>query len=210
MWKDKDGKVAQGWIILEVPIEHKEEKEDGTIETTIVPTLMRIFNPSDEQYIQAGYHQEQPAPPQPDLEYERRYQEYLAACEQFRTVCGMIKEFAGLEKFTGGFDEAMEFIQSAPFMANMVQGTYLFSLWQGADKAATYAADKVGFGQPEWWYDCWQQEVVPEPQEELSIEEPEEPVEEPVEVADVDESALPEPPIEDITSDTPNIANQDE
>ena len=147
MWVDKDGNIAGSSIIVNIAGEGEE------------PRLLRVFNPTAEQYIQAGYHWEDPPEPTPDPEYERRYQEYLVACGQFRTVCGMIKEFAGLDKFTGGFDEAMDFIQSAPFMANIVQGTYLFSLWQGADKAATYAADKIGLGQPEWWYDCWEQVI---------------------------------------------------
>ena len=81
--------------------------------------------------------------------------EFLAACEQFRQVCDQIKAFAGLAEFYGGFDEAMEFLQCAAFAADKVQGTYLFSLWQGADKAATYAAKQLGIGQPDWWYQCW-------------------------------------------------------
>jgi len=158
-------------------------KKDGVIYRGggIVLDGKRYWNPTDDQFVRAGYHECTPEPPPPDPEYQRRYQEYLAACEQFRTVCGMIKEFAGLDEFTGGFDEAMKFIKSEPFMANMVQGTYLFSLWQGADKAATYAADKIGLGQPEWWYDCWRQ------------------------VSDNQEDTPEQTENNDITSDTPQV-----
>ena len=163
MWI-KDGKVSPGWIILDVAHHSDDPEEDES------PRLMRVINPTEEQYRLAGYTPYEPPAPEPDPDYERRYQEYLTACAQFRTVCGLIKTFAGLDEFTGGFDEAMEFVQGEAFMANMVQGNYLFSLWQGADKAATYAASKIGIGQPEWWYDCWRQvESVPE---EITPEDP--------------------------------------
>ena len=207
MWKDKDGNASPGWVILEVPIEKKTKKEDGTIEISIVPTPMRIFNPTDEQYLQAGYINVTPPPPEPDLDYERRRQEYLAACAQFRTVCGMIQEFAGLDNFTGGFDEAMEFIQSETFMANLVQGTYLFSLWQGADKAATYAADKIGLGQPEWWYDCWAQ-VAPE-QATPETEPAQEPEQEPEQDL-IEQDTTEFEPAEDITSETQQVEQPEE
>lgn len=78
-----------------------------------------------------------------------------AACGAFKEVCAQIKEFAGFDDFKGGFEEAMAFLQCAAFAADKAQGTYLFSLWQGADKAVTYEAGKIGLGQPEWWYRCW-------------------------------------------------------
>lgn len=81
--------------------------------------------------------------------------DFNVACQQFKQVCQQIKEFAGFEEFYGGFDEAMAFLQSPAFAADKVQGTYLFGLWQGADKAATYAAAQLGIDQPDWWYRCW-------------------------------------------------------
>jgi len=80
---------------------------------------------------------------------------FETACEQFRQVCKQIEEFAEINGFQGGFEEAMAFLNSSAFVADKVTGTYLFSLWQGADKAATYEASKLGIGQPEWWHQCW-------------------------------------------------------
>lgn len=80
---------------------------------------------------------------------------FEAACEQFRQVCKQIEEFAGIEGFRGGFEEAIAFLNSSAFATDRVTGTYLFSLWQGADKAATYEASKLGIGQPDWWHQCW-------------------------------------------------------
>jgi hypothetical protein len=77
------------------------------------------------------------------------------AYAQFREVCSQIQTFAGLTSFKGGFDEAIAFLKSDAFAADKLTGTYLFSLWQGADKAATYEAAKIGIGQPAWWKECW-------------------------------------------------------
>jgi hypothetical protein len=186
LWKDKDGNFSKGWIILDVA-EHNEDPELDN-----PPQLMRVINPTDEQYRKAGYTPYEPPAPEPDPNAEQKQQEFEAACAQFRQVCGMIKEFAGLDEFTGGFDEAMEFIQSEAFTANLVQGTYLFSLWQGADKAATYAGSKCGFGQPEWWYHCWEPQTADEPtSDEVPTEEPEDVSE------DVPEEDVPEEPVEE-------------
>jgi hypothetical protein len=81
---------------------------------------------------------------------------FVAACAQFRQVCTQIQSFAGLDAFQGGFDEAMAFLQSAAFAADKTEGNYLFTLWVGADKYATYEAGKIGLGQPAWWHDCWE------------------------------------------------------
>lgn len=77
------------------------------------------------------------------------------ACEQFKNVCEQIKEFAQFQEFKGGFEEAMEFLNSQAFKQNQIQGILLFSLWQGADKLCTYQAKKIGIAQPNWWKKCW-------------------------------------------------------
>lgn len=81
--------------------------------------------------------------------------DFEAACDVFRSVCSQIKTFAGLETFRGGFEEALAFLNSEAFVNDKLTGTYLFSLWQGADKSVTYEASKVGIGQPDWWKKCW-------------------------------------------------------
>ncbi len=81
---------------------------------------------------------------------------FEAACDTFRSICEQIKTFAGLETFRGGFEEALAFLNSEAFINDKLTGTYLFSLWQGADKSVTYEASKVGIGQPDWWKKCWE------------------------------------------------------
>lgn len=165
MWIDKNGNPVGGSIILEMPFTNK----DGGVELR----AMRIFNPTDEQYIQAGCTQYTPPAPEPDPQYARYQQEFAAACAQFRAVCGQIKEAAQLDAFTGGFDEMVKFQQSAVY--NTLTGLQLAMAWSAADKLCTYLGSKIGLGQPEWWYECWLAE---------QSNAPEEPAEPPVEDSD--------------------------
>lgn len=201
MWKDKDGNASPGWVILEVPIEKKTKKEDGTIETSIVPTPMRIFNPTNEQYIQAGYTNVTPPPPAPDPTYEQHHQEFLSACAQFRAVCGQIQQAAQLESFTGGFDEMVAFQQSEVY--STLPGIQLAIAWSAANDLCTYLASKLGIGQPEWWYDCWAQ-VTPE-QATLETEPEQEP-----EQAPIEQDTTELEPAEDITSETQQVEQPEE
>ena len=166
MWIDKDGNPSPGWIIMEVTF----IDEDGHEEKR----LMRIFNPTDEQYREAGWTWQDPPTPVPDPSYERYRQEFLAACGQFRAVCAQIQQAAGFETFKGGFDEMVEYQQSEVY--NTFPGVQLAIAWNAANELCTYLGSKIGLGQPEWWYDCWQQ-VEPEPTPEP---EPEDPGDEPV------------------------------
>ena len=145
MWVDKDGRpYVSGGVVI------------GN---------KRYWMPTDEQFIEAGYHWYiPPAPQPPDMTA------FNAACEQFRTVCAQIAQAADLEGFKGGFDEMVEF-QQAPIYAT-IPGLQLAVAWSAANELCKYAADQVGLGQPEWWYDCWRQ-VEPELEADPESEVPE-------------------------------------
>jgi hypothetical protein len=111
----------------------------------------RIFNPTDEHLKAAGYVWEEPIviePVVPDTS------EFDAACVKFREVCGAIGELIGNPNFRGGFDEMAEFETSEAAMSET--GVALSIKWMAADKLCTYLAGKLGIGQPEWWYKCWE------------------------------------------------------
>ncbi len=78
-----------------------------------------------------------------------------AACEQFKAVCGQIGTAIGNADFKGGFDEYASFIQSAFAQSNPAQAALLASMWAGANEYAKYEGGKLGYGQPGWWYKCW-------------------------------------------------------
>ena len=129
MWVDEAGKPYQGGGVI---IGNK-----------------RYWFPTDEQFIKAGYHWYiPPAPEPPDMT------DFNNACVQFRAVCAQIEQAADLPGFKGGFDDMVKFQQSAVF--STLQGMQLATAWNAADKLCTYEASKIGIGQPDWWYKCWE------------------------------------------------------
>lgn len=114
----------------------------------VVIDNMRYFNPSPEQFREAGYTEYIPPTPEPPDTTE-----FDNACAQFRQICGQIEIATELPGFKGGFDEMTEFQQSPVF--STLAGVQLALAWDAADKLCTYLASKLGIGQPEWWYRCW-------------------------------------------------------
>lgn len=92
-----------------------------------------------------------PEPPEPVKDTSA----FDAACEQFKTVCGQIGTAIGDADFKGGFDEYAAFIQSSFAQANPGPAALLASMWSGANEYAKYEGAKLGYGQPAWWYKCW-------------------------------------------------------
>lgn len=78
-----------------------------------------------------------------------------AACKQFRYVCEQIRQFIGAESFMGGFDEYAIFINSDAAKADKATASLLANMWSGANEYAKYEGSKIGYGQPNWWYRCW-------------------------------------------------------
>lgn len=78
-----------------------------------------------------------------------------AACKQFRYVCEQIRQFIGAESFMGGFDEYAIFITSEAAQNDKATASLLANMWSGANEYAKYEGSKIGYGQPEWWYRCW-------------------------------------------------------
>lgn len=128
----------------------------------VVVDGMRIFpvgEPDPELMRKAGYVEDTPPTPEPpDMTA------FNAACQQFKQVCAQIALATGIEGFKGGFDEMVEFQQAQIF--NTLQGMQLATAWNAADKLCTYEAAKIGIGQPEWWYRCWEEELKVENDEE--------------------------------------------
>ena len=78
-----------------------------------------------------------------------------AACEQFRYVCEQIRQFIGAESFMGGFDEYAIFITSEAAQNDKATASLLVNMWSGCNELCKYEGQKIGYGQPEWWYRCW-------------------------------------------------------
>ena len=148
---------------------------------------MRYFNPTPEQFRQAGYTEYVPPTPVPPST-----EDFDNACAQFRQVCAQIALATGIEGFRGGFDEMTEFQQSPVFAT--LEGMQLATAWNAADKLCTYEASKIGIGQPQWWYSCW---GIDPNAAESSEEEPE-------------NEPSTEPPVDDEPEQTPAEDNGEE
>ena len=82
--------------------------------------------------------------------------DFKTACALFRNVCFQIGEFIGDPNFKGGFDDYARFIGSASSKQSKASASLLASMWNGANEYAKYEGSKLGYGQPEWWYKCWE------------------------------------------------------
>lgn len=81
---------------------------------------------------------------------------FEVACSQFRQVCKAMGEFLGEPNFKGGFDEYTNFATSQAYKDNPVLGNSLAIQWAGTNEFCKYEGSKIGLGQPEWFYKCWE------------------------------------------------------
>ena len=104
---------------------------------------------TDELFVELGSTITDDGNPTPEQEFE-------AACAQFRTICAAIGQFIGADNFHGGFGEMASFASSEAYQANPVMGNSLAIQWSAANEQGKYFGSKIGYGQPQWWYRCWQ------------------------------------------------------
>ena len=107
-----------------------------------------------EDHIQAEWTYTDTAPQQ-----ELQYQDFEAACQQFRAVCTQIGYAIDQPNFKGGFDQMTLFAQSPVY--STIQGLKLGIAWAAANEACQHEAAKLGIYRPgdaTWWRMCWQQQ----------------------------------------------------
>ena len=83
------------------------------------------------------------------------YTAFDNACQMFRQVCYQIGGVIGNAQFKGGFDQYASFIDSQYAQQNPAQAALYAAMWSGANEYAKYEGSKIGLGQPDWWYKCW-------------------------------------------------------
>lgn len=81
---------------------------------------------------------------------------FQAVCERFRLLCDTIGQFIGDPSFMGGFDEYAEFADSEAYRQDPVQGNALAIQWSALNELCKYKGARAGYGQPDWWYRCWE------------------------------------------------------
>ena len=122
---------------------------DGQTFKSLPDPFQNISPMNDELFEQLGGTITDDGNPTPEQEFE-------AACAQFRTICAAIGQFIGAENFHGGFGEMASFASSEAYQANPVMGNGLAIQWSAANEQGKYFGSKIGLGQPQWWYRCWQ------------------------------------------------------
>ena len=127
------------------------KKDNKIFKNPLIFNDQKIFNPSDEELTAAGYTWEEP----PVIDNSEKIAELNTAYSAFRSICAEIGTLLGVENFTGGFDEMTAFENNEA--AATPEGIALSIKWIAADKLCTYLASKLGIGQPDWWYQCWEQ-----------------------------------------------------
>ena len=122
---------------------------EGETFKTLPDPFLNMSPMTNELFIELGGTITDDGNPSPEQEFE-------AACAQFRTICAAIGQFIGAENFHGGFGEMASFASSEAYQANPVMGNSLAIQWSAANEQGKYFGSKIGLGQPQWWYRCWQ------------------------------------------------------
>ena len=122
---------------------------EGETFKTLPDPFLNMSPMTDELFVELGGTITDDGNPSPEQEFE-------AACAQFRTICAAIGQFIGADNFHGGFGEMASFASSEAYQANPVMGNSLAIQWSAANEQGKYFGSKIGLGQPQWWYRCWQ------------------------------------------------------
>ncbi len=147
--EERDGyeAVPSSWHTVEAHSSKTERRQvDGSDE--LVETGVQV----DLSYLLVDSWDYVEAPSEPDHDET----DFIHACAIFRNVCAEIGEFLGVSEFHGGFDDYSRFINSSAAERSKASASLLASMWNGANEYAKYEGAKLGYGQPEWWYRCWQ------------------------------------------------------
>lgn len=116
------------------------------------PAAMATFGYKEytQQQLQQWYKQHPVAPAQ-----ELDTTAFDSACQQFRDICTQIGYAIDQPNFKGGFDQMALFAQSPVY--GTIEGLKLAISWSAANELCKYEGLKLGYGQPQWWYKCWQE-----------------------------------------------------
>lgn len=104
---------------------------------------------TDTRFIELGGTIEEDGEPGPE-------EEFSAACAMFRALCDEIGKFIGDASFMGGFEEYAAFANSRAYADDPVKGNALAIRWSALNELCKYKGARTGYGQPEWWYRCWE------------------------------------------------------
>lgn len=83
---------------------------------------------------------------------------YLQAMSLFKQVCMDVRQLLGIPKFRGGFDEWAELAMDSTLSKN-TELQILARRGEALNALITYEAKKLGIVPPDWWKECWADEL---------------------------------------------------
>lgn len=94
--------------------------------------------------------------------------EFNENCRQFRELCHTIGQLIGVDDFKGGFDEIPQLyaylskldITTQEGLVSYARATQLVFSWIALNESCKYLGSKLGYNQPEWWYQCWSENQI--------------------------------------------------
>lgn len=83
---------------------------------------------------------------------------YTMALSLFRQVCMDVRQLLGIPKFRGGFDEWAALAMDSTLSKN-TELQILSRRGEALNALITYEAKKLGIVPPNWWKECWADEL---------------------------------------------------
>ena len=83
---------------------------------------------------------------------------YTMALSLFKQVCMDVRQLLGVPKFRGGFDEWAALAMDSTLSKN-TELQILSRRGEALNALITYEAKKLGIVPPDWWKECWADEL---------------------------------------------------
>lgn len=83
---------------------------------------------------------------------------YTMALSLFRKVCMDVRQLLGIPKFRGGLDEWATLAMDST-LSNNTELQILARRGEALNALITYEAKKLGIVPPNWWKECWADEL---------------------------------------------------
>lgn len=86
-------------------------------------------------------------------------EDYEQCLSRFRAVCMQVRQLIGVPDFRGGYDEWRK-LALDPEWVNNSELTRLSRQCDAINLETNYEAGKLGIISPDWWKECWMDELV--------------------------------------------------
>lgn len=85
-------------------------------------------------------------------------QDYEMCLERFRDICKQVRDLTGIHDFRGGYDEWRAIAMDPTWNTNAAL-LLLSRQCDAINLETNYEASKLGIVSPNWWKECWKDEL---------------------------------------------------